>query len=148
MMNILGLLNKPIALWLPGAASAFGIFLMRQYIGGILPRELLEAGRLDGCTEFGLYWRIALPLSRPALGTLGLVTFVGAWNNFQGALVVMQDTNTATVQLALNNLKGAYNTDWGALFAGTGLAVIPLLILFSIFSRQLIEGLTAESVKG
>jgi len=148
MMNAFGWLNKPLALWLPGAASAFGIFLMRQYIGSTLPSALLEAARIDGCTEFGLYWKIALPLSKPALGALGLVSFVGAWNNFQGALIVMQDKNTATVQLALGNLKGAYNTDWGALFAGSALAVIPLLVLFAVFSKQLIEGLTAGSVKG
>ena len=148
MMNAFGWLNKPLALWLPGAASAFGIFLMRQYIGSTLPKELLEAARMDGCTEFGLYWKIALPLARPALGTLGLVSFVGAWNNFQGALVVMQDKNTSTVQLALSNLKGAYTTDWGAMFAGSALAVLPLLLLFAVFSRQLVEGLTAGSVKG
>ena len=148
MLNFFGWLNKPIALWLPGAAGAFGIFLMRQYIGASVPKELLEAARMDGCTEFGLYWRIVLPLSRPAMGTLGLVSFIGAWNNLQGSLIVMQSKDTFTAQHALNAMRGAYNTDWGGLFAGTLLAVVPLLILFAIFSRQLIEGLTAGSVKG
>ena len=117
-------------------------------MGSTIPRDLLEAARLDGCNEFQLYSQIALPLSRPALGTLGLVTFIGAWNNFQGALIVMQSKETATVQLAIRNLKGAYNTDWGATFAGTLIAVIPLLLLFVLFSRQLISGLLAGSVKG
>lgn len=148
MMNLFGWLDRPIALYLPGAAAAFGIFLMRQYIGATVPRELLDAGRIDGASEFGLYWRVVLPLSRPALGTLGLVTFIGAWNNFQGALVILQGRETATVQLALRNLRGAYTTDWGAMFAGTVIAVVPLIILFAFTSRQLIEGLTAGSVKG
>jgi multiple sugar transport system permease protein len=148
MLNTFGWLNHPIALWLPGVAGAFGIFMMRQYIGATVPKDLLEAARIDGATEFGLYWRIVLPLSRPALGTLGLVTFIGAWNNLQGSLIVMQSKETFTVQHALNAMKGAYNTDWGGLFAGTLLAVLPLLILFAVFSKQLIEGLTAGSVKG
>ncbi len=148
MMNALGWLNHPIALWLPGVAGAFGIFLMRQYIGSTVPKDLLEAARIDGCSEFGLYWRIVLPLARPALGTLGLVTFIGNWNNLQGSLIVMQNKDTFTVQHALNAMKGAYNTDWGGLFAGTLLAVLPLLLLFVLFSKQLIEGLTAGSVKG
>jgi multiple sugar transport system permease protein len=148
MMQAIGWIDRPIALYLPGAASAFGIFLMRQYIGSAVPRDLLEAARIDGASEFGLFWRIVVPLARPALGTLGLVTFIGAWNNFQGALVIMQSKETNTAQLALRNLQGAYNTDWGALFAGTVITVIPLLIIFTFTSRQLIEGLTAGSVKG
>ena len=148
MMNAFHWLNRPIALWLPSAASAFGIFLMRQYIGATIPKDLLEAARIDGCNEFGLYWRIGLPLSRPALGTLGLVTFIGSWNDLQGGLIVFQGRDTQTVQVALRALQGAYTTDWGALFAGIVVAVVPLLVLFAIFSKQLIEGLTAGSVKG
>ena len=148
MMNAFHWLDRPIALWLPSAANAFGIFLMRQYMGATIPKDLLEAARIDGCNEFGLYWRIGLPLSRPALGTLGLVTFIGGWNNFQGALIVFQGRETQTVQVALRAMQGAYTTDWAALFAGTVVAVVPLLILFAVFSKQLIEGLTAGSVKG
>jgi multiple sugar transport system permease protein len=148
MMNAFGWLDRPIALWLPGVAGAFGIFLMRQYMGNTIPKDLLEAARIDGCSEFGLYWRIAAPLSRPALGTLGLVTFIGGWNNLQGSLVIMQSKDTFTIQHALNAMRGSYTTDWGGLFAGTLLAVLPLLLLFTLFSRQLIEGLMAGSVKG
>ncbi len=148
MMNTFGWLDRPIALWLPGVAGAFGIFLMRQYMGNTIPKDLLEAARIDGCSEFGLYWRIGVPLSRPALGTLGLVTFIGGWNNLQGSLVIMQNKDTFTIQHALNSMRGAYNTDWGGLFAGTLLAVLPLLVLFALFSKQLIEGLMAGSVKG
>jgi multiple sugar transport system permease protein len=148
MMQAIGWIDRPVALYLPGAASAFGIFLMRQYIGSTVPRDLLESARIDGASEFGLFWRIVVPLARPAMGTLGLVTFIGAWNNFQGALVIMQSKETNTAQLALRNLQGAYNTDWGALFAGTVITVIPLLVIFAFTSRQLIEGLTAGSVKG
>jgi multiple sugar transport system permease protein len=148
MMQAIGWIDRPIALYLPGAASAFGIFLMRQFIGSTVPRDLLEAARIDGASEFGLFWRIVIPLARPALGTLGLVTFIGAWNNYQGALVIMQSKETFTAQVALGALKGAFQTDWGALFAGTVITVVPLLIIFSFTSKQLIEGLTAGSVKG
>lgn len=148
MMQAFNWIDKPIALWLPAAANAFGVFLLRQYIGSTLSRDLLEAGRIDGCSEFGLFWRLALPLIKPALGTLALITFVGSWNNFATALVILQSRETNTVQLALRGLQGAYDTDWGALLAGTALTVTPLIIIFIFTSKQMIEGLMAGSVKG
>ena len=148
MMQAFGWIDRPIALWLPAAANAFGIFLLRQFIGSTIPGELLEAGRIDGCSEIGLFARIVLPLTRPALGTLGLITFVGSWNNFVSALVILQSKETSTVQLALRALQGAYDTDWGALFAGTALTVLPLVIIFIFTSKQMIEGLMAGSLKG
>ncbi|MGR5457136.1 ABC transporter permease subunit, partial [Vibrio alfacsensis] len=81
IMSILGWMNTPKALYVPMACGAMGIFLMRQYIGSAIPRELIEAARMDGCSEFGIYWRIVVPLIKPALGTLGLVVFIGQWNN-------------------------------------------------------------------
>ena len=148
MMKELDWLNSTRALIVPGACSAFGIFLMRQYIGSAVPRELVEAARMDGCSEFGIYWRVVLPLIGPAMGTLGLVTFIGAYNNFVGALLVMSDMEMFTAPLVLRSLQGTGQTPWGAISAGSAITVQPLLVLFVFYTRRLIEGLTAGAVKG
>ena len=148
IMQALGWIDTPRALWVPGMAGAFGIFLMRQYIGSAIPRELVEAARIDGASEFGIYRRIILPLCGPALATLGLVTFINSWNSFVAPLIIFRSQETYTAPLALRSLQGIANTDWGALMVGVVLTVVPLLIVFALASRQLIEGLTAGSLKG
>jgi multiple sugar transport system permease protein len=148
VMDALGWIDEPRALYVPAAASALGIFMMRQYIGSAIPRELVEAARMDSCTEFGIYWRVVLPLLGPALGTLALVTFIGTYNNFMGALLVMRDQDAYTMPLVLRSLQGTSGIAWGALSLGAAVAVLPLLVLFVIYSRQLIAGLTAGAVKG
>lgn len=147
VMDLLGWIDEHRALYLPGAAGAFGIFLMRQFASTAVPKELIEAARMDGCGEFAIYWRIVLPLLKPALGTLGLVTFIGSWNNFIQPLIVMRTLDNYTLPLALRSLQSPVNTEWGALMAGSAIATIPLMILFAISSRQLIAGLTAGAVK-
>jgi multiple sugar transport system permease protein len=147
VMDWLGWFNTPRALYVPGAVGALGIFMMRQYIASAIPRELIDAARIDGCGEFGLYWRIVLPLIGPALGTLGLVVFIGSWNNFISPLIVMNDMEMYTVPLALRALQGTGQTPWGAISAGAAIAVLPLLVIFAFASRRLIEGLTAGAVK-
>jgi multiple sugar transport system permease protein len=141
-------LDRPRAVWFPGMAGAFGIFLMRQYIASTMPRTLMDAARIDGASEFRIYWNIVVPIIRPGLATLGLLTFIGQWNNFLGPLVVLHSRENYTVPLALRTLQGLIQTDWGAVLFGTVLAVIPLLVIFSVASRQVIEGLTVGSVKG
>ncbi|GAB3264675.1 carbohydrate ABC transporter permease [Chitinimonas naiadis] len=147
IMTGLGWMNEPRALIVPAACGAMGVFMMRQFIGSAIPKELIEAARIDGCGEFGIYWRIIVPLITPAFGTLGLVTFIGAWNNFMGPLVIMNDMAMYTVPLALRSLAGTGQVPWGAISAGSAVAVLPLLVLFVITSRRLIEGLTAGAVK-
>ena len=112
-----------------------------------IPHDILEAARMDGCGEFGIYWRIVLPLLKPALGTLGLITFIGSWNNFVGPLIVMRTPDNFTLPLALRTLQNPVDTEWGALMAGSAIATLPLLILFAFSSRQLIAGLTTGAVK-
>jgi multiple sugar transport system permease protein len=148
LMQAIGWINDMKAMVIPGACGALGIFMMRQYISGAIPRELVEAGRMDGCSEFGLYWRIVLPLLAPALGTLGLITFIGSYNNFVGALLVMRDQESFTVPLVLRSLQGTSAATWGAISAGSAIAVTPLLIAFIFYSRRLIDGLTSGAVKG
>ena len=147
IMDAFGWIDQPRALYIPGAASAFGIFLMRQFITASIPRELVEAARMDGCGELSIYWRIVLPLLKPALGTLGLVTFIASWNNFIGPLIVMRSPEMYTLPLALRSMQSPVNTEWGAVMAGSAIATLPLLVLFAISSRRLIDGLTAGAVK-
>jgi multiple sugar transport system permease protein len=148
IMQALDWIDTPRALWVPGMASAFGIFLMRQYIGSAIPKELVEAARIDGASEFTTYRMVIVPLTGPAMATLGLVTFVQSWNGFLGPLIIFRSSETYTAPLALRTLQSIANTDWGALMCGVALTVVPLLIIFAISSRKLIEGLTAGAVKG
>jgi multiple sugar transport system permease protein len=147
VMDALGWIDQPRALYIPGAASAFGIFLMRQFVASSIPKDLIEAARMDGCSELGIYARIVLPLLRPALGTLGLITFIASWNNFIGPLVVMRSPEMYTLPLALRSLQSPVNTEWGALMTGSAIATLPLVVLFLLSSRQLISGLTTGAVK-
>jgi multiple sugar transport system permease protein len=147
IMDMLGWIDQPRALYIPGAASAFGIFLMRQFALTSIPRDLVEAARMDGCGEFGIFFRIVLPLLKPALGTLGLITFIASWNNFIGPLIVMRSPEMYTLPLALRSLQSPVDTEWGALMAGSAIATLPLIVLFVLSSRQLISGLTVGAVK-
>jgi multiple sugar transport system permease protein len=147
IMDAIGWIDQPRALYIPGAASAFGIFLMRQFVTTSIPKDLIEAARMDGCSEMGIYWRIVLPLLKPALGTLGLITFIASWNNFIGPLIVMRSPDMYTLPLALRSMQSPVNTEWGAVMAGSAIATLPLLVLFAISSRRLIDGLTAGAVK-
>lgn len=147
IMDWLNWIDQPRALYLPTAAPAMGIFLMRQYIESAIPGELLEAARMDGCSELGIYWRIVVPLLGPAFGTLGLITFIASWNNFIGPLVVMRSVEMYTFPLALRSMQSPVDTEWGALMAGSVVAVLPLLVVFVFSSKRLIAGLTAGAIK-
>ena len=147
IMDVLGWIDQPRALYIPSAASAFGIFLMRQFVTASIPKDLIEAARMDGCGELGIYARIVLPLLKPALGTLGLITFIASWNNFIGPLIVMRSPDMYTLPLALRSLQSPVNTEWGALMTGSAIATLPLVVLFVLSSRQLISGLTTGAVK-
>ena len=148
IMNALGWIDKHRALWVPGMAGAFGIFMMRQYIGSAIPKELVDAARCDGCSEWRIYWNVVLPLLSPVLGTLGLVTFIGTWNDFTGPLIVLRTVEKYTIPLALRSMQDPQNTPWGAVMLGASLAVLPLIVLFVFTSRRLIAGLTAGALKG
>jgi multiple sugar transport system permease protein len=148
VMDLLGWIDQPRALYIPGAAGALGIFLMRQYIGSAIPRDLIDAARMDGCGEFRIYRSVVLPLCGPALGTLGLITFISSWNNFVGPLVVMRSVENYTVPLALRSMQSPNNTEWGALMAGSAIAMLPLLVVFVFSARRLVAGLTFGAVRG
>jgi len=148
VMDLLGWIDQPRALYVPGAAGALGIFLMRQYIGSAIPRDLIDAARMDGCGEFRTFASVVMPLCGPALGTLGLITFINSWNNFVAPLVVMRSVDHYTVPLALRSMQSPNNTEWGALMAGSAIAMLPLLLAFVFSARRLVAGLTAGAVRG
>jgi multiple sugar transport system permease protein len=142
IIAMFGWFNEPKALYIPAACGAFGVFLMRQYIEQAVPYEVIEAARLDGCSEWGLYRYMVLPLIRPALFTLALLTFIASWNNFMAPLVVLHDMESYTLPLALRALQGVGVVPWGAVCAGAAIAVIPLIILLIFTSHQLIDRLS------
>ncbi len=142
-----GLVDTLPGLFLPFLVTPFGVFLMRQFILG-LPRELLDAGRVDGAGELKIFARIFLPLCGPALATLGILTFLGSWNNFLWPLVVAQteDKYTLPVALALYS-TGQNSTQYGLLLAGSTVVLLPVLVVFLIFQRRFIEGIATTGIK-
>ncbi|MBZ6077618.1 carbohydrate ABC transporter permease [Microvirga puerhi] len=142
----LGLLDTYLVLILPFAANAFGIFLMRQYCIGV-PNELLDAGRIDGCGEFRLYWAVVLPLLRPALGTVGILIFIASWNSYIWPLVMMRTDDMLTLPVGVASLKGDQLPEYGMLMAASVLSSLPIILAFLIMQRQFIAGLTQGAVK-
>lgn len=136
------------ALIVPGMASAFGIFWMRQHISSVLSDELMQAARLDGCSTWQIYWRIAFPLVSSAAFVLGLLAFVTAWNDFLWPLIVIQSPENYTVQLAIKALQSQYFVDYGLAMSGSFLATIPLLILFFFVGRRMVAGVMDGAFKG
>lgn len=136
--------------WIPAWASAFGIFWMRQYIATSVPDEMLEAATIDGCSAFGAFVRVVLPVVTPGLSVLGILTFVQSSNLFLGPLLLLSDPDKITAPLALANFKGTtiIAPRYSLMFAGSTLATAPLLIIFFAFQRQLISGIMSGAIKG
>jgi len=136
------------ALIVPGMASAFGIFWMRQHITSVVSDELMQAARLDGCSTWQIYLRIAFPLVSSAAFVLGLLAFVTAWNDFLWPLIVIQSPENYTVQLAIKALQSQYFVDYGLAMSGSFLATIPLVILFFFVGRRMVAGVMDGAFKG
>ncbi len=147
MMVRLGWLNTYWVLIVPFAASAFGIFLARQYALA-LPTELMEAARIDGSSELGIFFRIALPNLRPALAVMGIIFFQASWNDFLWPLIVLNDSKMYVINLALPTLRGPYGDQYGLVLGGAVIAVIPIIIIFFAMQRYFIEGIMAGALKG
>jgi multiple sugar transport system permease protein len=143
----LGLIDNLLAVILPGTASAFGIFLMRQYIQ-TLPSELEDAARIDGASEFGVFWNVILPLTKPAMAALAIFTFVRHWNDFLWPLIALNRPQNYTLTVGVANLQGEFMTDWGIIFAGAALAALPMIVFFLLFQKYFLEGVRMGAVKG
>lgn len=144
--NRLGVLNSLWALILPGVVSAFGIFLIRQFAAGI-PRDLIEAARLDGASEWSIFARIIVPLLRPALAALGVFTFLASWNDYLWPLVAINDLDKSTVPLALTFFNTSHAQRYDLVMAAATMAVVPVLIVFLIFQRQIVKALVLAGMK-
>ncbi|HET7477676.1 MAG TPA: carbohydrate ABC transporter permease [Dermatophilaceae bacterium] len=143
----MGLLNTLPGLFLPFLVAPFGVFLMRQFISS-LPKDLLDAGRVDGAGELMIFARVILPLCGPALATLGIITFLGSWNNFLWPLVVAQRNSAYTLPVALALYSSDPNhTDYGLLLAGATIVILPVLVVFLTFQRRFIEGIASTGIK-
>ena len=146
LMYDMGWLNSYKAIIIPFSVGAFGVFLMRQFIVTI-PSELMDAARIDGCSEFGIYYRIVLPIIKPALGALTIYSFLGSWNGYLWPLIILRDEAKYTLPIGLANLVGIYRQDYGMLMAGTLLSLMPIVILFLAMQREFVQGITLGSVK-
>jgi multiple sugar transport system permease protein len=148
IMQRLGWIDTHLALIVPGALfNAFAVFLLRQFIRGI-PKELEEAAIVDGANRWRIYWQIVVPLLVPAMAALGIFLFLGSWNNFFGPLIFLNSPDLFTVPLMLNQFRGQYTIDWTLLMAGSAIAVIPVLVVYMIGQRQIIEGITLTGLTG
>ncbi|MCY3018376.1 MAG: ABC transporter permease subunit [Planctomycetota bacterium] len=144
----MGMMNSYLGILVPGAVGAFGMLLFRQAMLGV-PDDLLEAARIDGCSEIGIYWRIIMPVVRPMSGAFCLMSFMGGWNSFLWPMIVLQSDGLFTVPIALSQTIGLTgDNQYGLLMAGTLLGVLPPAVLFFMLQKEFIAGLTAGAVKG
>ncbi len=144
----LELLDTVWGLLLPALAPAFGVFLFRQAITQSVPDELLEAARIDGCSELSIFFLVVLPLVRPMIGAFMLITFLAMWNNFIGPQIVLQTASKQPLSVAIFQLRGVYRTDYGLMMAATVVSVAPVAALFLLLQKQFISGLTSGAIKG
>jgi len=149
IMANLNWVNTYQAIIMPGAIGAFGIFFMRQYIGSSVPSELLDAARIDGCSEFGMYWMVVLPMIKPALVTLGLILFMNAWNDYLWPMIMLNENAMYALSLTVGaaGLRN-YLLNWGEKLAAATLAAWPPVIIFFFFRKQFIEAIMAGALKG
>ena len=147
MMSRLGWVNDFKALIIPGCANAFGIFWMRQYCQNNIPKALMEAARIDGCSEWTIFFRVIAPILKPAYASLGIMQFVNQWNEFTQALIILRKEKMFTLPLLLRSMVSDRGTDYGAMMLASTCAVLPLLICFLCASKFFMDGLTAGAVK-
>lgn len=147
MMRGMGLNDKLLAMICLQAFSAFGVFLMKQFYEGI-PNDLCEAARIDGMSEYKIYARIMLPLSKPALSTLTIFTFVNTWNDYLGPLIYLKTETKKTIQLGLKMFIGQYSAEYGLIMAGSVVSLIPVIIVFLCLQKYFVEGVASTGLKG
>lgn len=146
IVSDLGLINNLMALIVPNLISGFGIFLIKQFVESI-PNDLIEAARIDGAGEFRTFWSLILPQIKPALSAVGIFTFMGAWNDYLWPLIVLNDLNKMTVPLALVFFNGQHLVNYNVVLSAGVLIMIPVVIVFLIFQRQFIKGMTMTGMK-
>lgn len=146
ILNRLGWLDTPLALIVPAGAGAFGVFLLHQFFLGI-PKELEEAAEIDGCSRWNIYWRVLLPLTKPALATLGIFTFIGSWNDFLGPLVFLDSVDKYTLPVGIALFQTSYYAEYGLTLAASVLCTLPVIFAFLLFQRNIIQGIALTGLK-
>ena len=147
LMSKLHLVNTHMSIIMLQAFSAFGVFLMRQFYAGI-PDELWEASRIDGLSEYGIWAKVMLPLSKPAISTLIIFTFVGTWNDFLGPYIYLTKTELKTIQIGLRLFISQYTAEYGLIMAGSVITLIPVIIIFLSLQKYFVQGVAASGIKG
>ncbi len=147
MMQKFQLIDTHLAIILLQSFTAFGVFLLRQFYISI-PNELLEAARIDGLSEYGTFGRIVLPLTKPAMATLTIMSFVTVWNDFMGPMIYFNSDKNKTIQLGIQMFTGIYSTEYGLIMSTSILALIPVLVVFLAFQRFFVEGIASSGLKG
>lgn len=147
LLKMVGWIDTYKALIIPGLFTAYGTFLLRQFFMGI-PSDLEDAARIDGCSKMGIYRHVVIPLSKPALATLGTMTFIGSWNNFMWPLIVTNSMEKKTLPIGLASFQGLYTTDWTLLMAASIIVMVPTLIVFIFNQRFFVEGIKLSGMKG
>ncbi|HAA9772820.1 TPA_asm: carbohydrate ABC transporter permease [Listeria monocytogenes] len=146
LLNAAGLTNTMTGIVLPGLVGAFGIFLFRQFMSTISD-DLLEAARLDGASEFYIFWRIVIPISRPVLAVQGILTFIAGWNSFLWPLIIANDEKFYTLSVGLQLLKGQYSSNYALQMAGATFMVIPIILIFMTFQKYILKGFNVSGMK-
>lgn len=146
-INFMGLHNTVWAVILSSIGWPFGIFLMKQF-SETVPTELLEAARIDGCSEFKTFLRVVVPIVKPGIAALAIFTFISSWNDYFLQLIMLNDRNKLTLQLGLATLQGEFDTNYGLLMAGAALSALPIIIMFLAFQKHFTQGITIGAVKG
>ncbi|HAA9304244.1 TPA_asm: carbohydrate ABC transporter permease [Listeria monocytogenes] len=146
LLNAAGLTNTMTGIVLPGLVGAFGIFLFRQFMSTISD-DLLEAARLDGASEFYIFWRIVIPISRPVLAVQGILTFIAGWNSFLWPLIIANDEKFYTLSVGLQLLKGQYGSNYALQMAGATFMVIPIILIFMTFQKYILKGFNVSGMK-
>jgi multiple sugar transport system permease protein len=146
-VNRLGMMNNYSGVIVPALAGVFGVFFLRQFFES-LPRELEEAAQIDGATPMQIFFTVALPLAKPALATLGIITFLGAWNDFLWPLLVLKERTMQTLPPGLRTLQGAYTSEYGLMMAGAVVVAVPVLLLYVILQRYIVQSVATTGLKG
>lgn len=146
ILNKMGLINTMLGIVLPGLVGAFNIFLFKQFMGGV-PNELMEAARIDGAGEYYIFFKLIIPISKPILAVQGILTFIAGWNNFLWPLIIANDEKFYTLSVGLSLLKGQNVTNFALQMAGASIMVVPIMIIFCIFQKHIMEGFVTSGIK-
>ena len=147
-MSRLGLTDNYASLILPALASAFAVFFGKQYLESVIIQDLIDAGRIDGASEIGIFHRVILPIAVPGAFTLAIFAFVASWNNFFNAFILITSRDKYTLPMLIRTLRGdVYRTEYGAIYLGLAITIVPIIIFYAIFSRYIVSGIAMGSVK-